>query len=49
MTKFDYFGDCPICQAMKAAEQRGRNSSETGLKEAFARAKAEGRGKSLQG
>lgn len=33
-----YFDDCPICQAMKKAEEEGRNLSEKELVEAFAEA-----------
>lgn len=33
-----YFDDCPICQAMKKAEEEGRSLSEEELREAFAKA-----------
>ena len=33
-----YFDDCPICRAMKKAEEEGRAISEDELKEAFAKA-----------
>jgi glutaredoxin len=40
-TKFSktgfYFDDCPICQAMKKAEDAGKNLSLLELKKAFAR------------
>jgi hypothetical protein len=31
-----YFDDCPICQAMKNAEERGEDIGESELKKAFA-------------
>lgn len=33
-----YYDDCPICQAMKKAEEKGRSLSEKEVKEAFAKA-----------
>lgn len=33
-----YYDDCPICQAMKKAEEEGRSLSEKEVKEAFAKA-----------
>lgn len=33
-----FYDDCPICQAMKKAEEEGRSLSEEELKEAFAKA-----------
>ena len=33
-----FYDDCPICQAMKKAEEEGRNLSEKELMEAFAKA-----------
>jgi hypothetical protein len=38
-----FFDDCPICQAMKMAEKRGRDLSPSELKDAFQRAKNQGR------
>jgi hypothetical protein len=37
-----YFDDCPICQAMKKAEEEGRSPSLNELKEAFRKAKKKG-------
>ena len=37
-----YFDDCPICQAMKQAHEKGRELTESELKEAFRQAKAGG-------
>lgn len=37
-----YFDDCPICQAMKQAEEKGKELSSQELKEAFSRAKGKG-------
>lgn len=34
----DLFDDCPICQAMKAAKERGKELSLEELKEAFKKA-----------
>lgn len=34
-----YFDDCAICQAMKKAEEEGRNLDASELKEAFGKAK----------
>ena len=36
------FDDCPICRAMKAAQEEGRQLTEAELKEAFAKAKESG-------
>lgn len=33
-----YYDDCPICQAMKKAEEEGKSLSEEELKEVFAKA-----------
>lgn len=33
-----FYDDCPICQAMKKAEEEGRSLSEAEAKEAFAKA-----------
>ncbi|MBI2676377.1 MAG: hypothetical protein HYX21_00270 [Candidatus Yanofskybacteria bacterium] len=30
-----YFNDCGICQAMKRADEKGKNLSSEGLKEIF--------------
>ena len=38
----DFFDDCPICQAMKAAKERGKDLSLDELKEAFQKAKDQG-------
>lgn len=38
----DLFDDCPVCQAMKAAKEQGREPTEEELKEAFAKDKEEG-------
>ncbi len=40
--KDPYFDDCPICQAMKRAEEQGRNLSDEELKEAFEEARKQG-------
>lgn len=37
-----YFDDCPICQAMKKAEENGRSLTISKLKEAFRKAKKKG-------
>ena len=37
-----FFDDCPICQAMKAAQERGRELSLDELKEVFQKAKDQG-------
>ncbi|MBM4401944.1 MAG: hypothetical protein FJ044_01750 [Candidatus Cloacimonetes bacterium] len=37
-----YFDDCPICRAMKMAEERGRPLSQSELKEAFRQAENQG-------
>lgn len=33
------FDDCPICRAMKAADEQGRGLTESELREAFKKAK----------
>lgn len=38
----DFFDDCPICQAMKAAQKEGRKLTLEELKEAFKEAKEKG-------
>ena len=38
----EFFDDCPICQAMKAAKEQGREPTEEELKEAFKKAKEQG-------
>ena len=38
----DLFDDCPICQAMKAAQEQGRELTREELEEAFRKAKEEG-------
>lgn len=37
-----YFDDCPICKAMKMAEDEGRSLTTFELKEAFSQAKNQG-------
>lgn len=37
-----FFDDCPICRAMKAAQDQGRELSMEELKAAFQKAKDEG-------
>lgn len=37
-----YFDDCPICQAMKQAEEEGRALTEDETKEAFEKSKSQG-------
>jgi len=37
-----YFDDCPICQAMKKAEEEGRSLTIRELKQAFKKAKKKG-------
>ena len=39
---FKFFDDCPICQAMKAAKEKGIELSEEELKAAFRKAKKKG-------
>ena len=38
----EFFDDCLICQAMKAAKEQGREPTEEELKEAFKKAKEQG-------
>lgn len=38
----EIFDDCPICQAMRAAKEGGKELTEEELKEAFKRAKEGG-------
>lgn len=38
----DYFDDCPVCQAMKKAEEKGKSLTTEELKEAFKKAKEKG-------
>jgi len=38
----DFFDDCPICQAMKLAQKKGRQPSSAELKKAFLKAKEKG-------
>ena len=38
----EFFDDCPICQAMKMAKERGRELTMEELKEAFKNAKKQG-------
>jgi hypothetical protein len=40
--KEEFFDDCPICQAMKAAQEQGRELTLEELKEAFKKAKEKG-------
>lgn len=37
-----FYDDCPICQAMKKAEEEGRELSESELLEAFEKSKEKG-------
>lgn len=37
-----FFDDCPICRAIKATEQTGKELTEQELKEAFQQAKEKG-------
>ncbi len=38
----EFFDNCPICQAMKLAQEEGREPTEEELKEAFKKAKEGG-------
>jgi len=38
----DFFDDCPVCQAMKLAQENGRMPTEEELKETFKKAKEKG-------
>jgi hypothetical protein len=40
--KEEFFDNCSICRAMKAAKERGRELTAEELKEAFKQAKKEG-------
>jgi hypothetical protein len=40
--KEEFFDDCPICQAMKAAQEQGRGLTPEELKEPFKKAKEKG-------
>ena len=40
--KEEFFDDCPICQAMKAAQGQGRELTQEEVKEAFKKAKERG-------
>lgn len=40
--EMELFDDCPICQAMKRAEEKGEALTEAELKEAFKKAKNNG-------
>jgi len=45
MNKFnneDFFDDCPVCQAMKLAQQNGKMLTQEELKEAFRKTKEKG-------
>lgn len=37
-----YFDDCPVCRAMKEAEEKGKNLNIVELAEAFGKAKKQG-------
>lgn len=39
---WEYFDDCPVCQAQKAAEEEGRNLSSEELRAAMKKAKDQG-------
>lgn len=38
----DFFDDCPVCQAMKLAQQNGKMPTQEELEEAFKKAKEKG-------
>ena len=40
--KEEFFDDCPICRAMKTAQEQGKELTQEELKEAFKKAKEEG-------
>ena len=40
--KEEFFDDCPICRAMKAAQEQGRELTLEELKETFKKAKEQG-------
>lgn len=40
--KEEFFDDCPICRAMKAAKEQERELTSEELKEAFRKAKEQG-------
>jgi len=40
--KEEFFDDCPVCRAMKAAQEQGRELTALELKEAFEKAKEKG-------
>lgn len=40
--KEEFFDDCPICQAMRMAQEQGREMTPEELKEAFKKAKENG-------
>lgn len=42
MSDVDYFDDCPICQAMKEAENQGGDLGAYELTKAFKKAKEKG-------
>ena len=42
MKKMEYFDDCPICQAIKKADEEGRVMSLAELKALFKTAKEQG-------
>lgn len=37
-----YFDDCPVCKAMKEAEEKGKNLNMVEIAEAFGKAKKQG-------
>lgn len=37
-----YFDDCPVCRAMKEAEEKGKNLNMVEIAEAFGKAKKQG-------
>ena len=40
--EWEFFDDCPVCQAEKRAQAAGRNATMMELKEAFRKAKDQG-------
>ncbi|RJQ28032.1 hypothetical protein C4577_00180 [Candidatus Parcubacteria bacterium] len=42
MQEDDYFDDCPVCQAMKKAQEEKRSPTMSEMKQAFKKAKEQG-------
>lgn len=40
--QFEYFDNCPVCQAMREAEEKGVELSDSELLEAFEKSKEKG-------